>query len=92
MSAVKWLWGYARKYKLSMIFTGILTLGFVGSAFVAPIIPGLIVDNVILGGKHNILIYYCFALVGFTAIKELVIYMRASFCGNNDAKFNVIVL
>lgn len=76
MSAVKWLWGYARKYKLSMIFTGILTLGFVGSAFVAPIIPGLIVDNVILGGKHNILIYYCFALVGFTAIKELVIYMR----------------
>ncbi len=76
MNALKWLWGYVKKYKIYIPVILVLTGIFVASAFVLPIILGRIVDDVIIGGRFGLLFFYCALLVGFTALKELIVYIR----------------
>lgn len=76
MNALKWLWGYVKKYKFFIPVILVLTAVFVATAFVLPIVLGRIVDDVIIGGNFGLLFFYCTAMVGFTALKELIVYVR----------------
>ena len=76
MNALKWLWGYVKKYKLSLVVSLVLTVVFVVCAFATPIIPGLIVDEVIIGGNYSSLFFYCLALILFNLMKDIIIYVR----------------
>ena len=76
MNALKWLWGYVKKYKVFIPVILVLTAIYVAAAFVLPIVLGRIVDDVIIGGRFGLLFFYCAALVGFTALKELIVYVR----------------
>ena len=76
MNALKWLWGYVKKYRISLGVTMVLTVIFVICAFMTPIIPGLIVDEVIIGGNYGLLFFYCLALIGFNFAKDLILYVR----------------
>jgi len=76
MNALKWLWSYAKEYKFSLLFCVLLTVGFVTCAFMTPVIPGLIVDDVIIGKKYELLLSYCIALVLFNLLKDIILYVR----------------
>lgn len=76
MDSLKWLWGYVKKYKISILAILLLTALFIVCAFVLPIVLGRIVDDVIIGGNTGLLFFYCMCLIGFTVGKELVIYLR----------------
>ncbi|MBQ6894345.1 MAG: hypothetical protein IJN40_02495 [Clostridia bacterium] len=76
MNALKWLWGYVKKYKLSLVVSLLLTVIFVVCAFATPIIPGLIVDEVIIGGNYSSLFFYCLALILFNLMRDIIIYVR----------------
>ena len=76
MDALKWLWNYVRKYKLSIIFVLILTGFFIVGAFAIPIIMGHIVDDIIIAGNYAPLFFYLCVLLASVIIKELAIYIR----------------
>ncbi|MBE7051337.1 MAG: ABC transporter ATP-binding protein [Ruminococcaceae bacterium] len=76
MNALKWLWGYVKKYRLSILFTLLLTAVFIVCAFVIPVVLGRIVDDVIYGGNTGLLFFYSILLLASVGVKELVIYAR----------------
>lgn len=76
MDSLKWLWGYVKKYRISMLAILLLTALYIVCAFVLPIGIGRLVDDVIIGGNASLLFFYCICLIGFTVVKELVIYIR----------------
>lgn len=76
MSALKWLWKYVRNYRFLIPFIILLTVIVVASAFATPLLLGQIVDKIIMGKDKTRLIWYCTAIIGFTALKELIMYIR----------------
>jgi len=76
MSALKWLWGYVKKHKGVIPVIFVITAIYVALAFILPIIIARTVDDVIVGGKHDLVLRYCIALVAFTILKELVFYIK----------------
>ncbi|MBR3933540.1 MAG: ABC transporter ATP-binding protein [Clostridia bacterium] len=76
MSALKWLWGYAKKYKSILPVIFVITALYVALAFILPIIIARTVEDVIEGGKHHLIFKYCVALVVFTVLKEVVFYVK----------------
>lgn len=57
MDSLKWLWGYVKKYKISILAILLLTALFIVCAFVLPIVLGRIVDDVIIGGNTGLLFF-----------------------------------
>ena len=47
MDALKWIWNYVKKYRLSMLIALIFTAFFIACAFIIPVVLGRIVDDVI---------------------------------------------
>ncbi len=76
MNALKWLWNYVKKYRLSLLAVLFLTAGFIVCAFVIPIVLGRFVDDVIYGGKTSLLFFYVFLIIGSVVIKEIIVYIR----------------
>lgn len=76
MDALKWLWGYIKKYRISMLLVLLFCIIFVAAAFIIPIILGLIVDDVIDGGKTSLLFFYSFLAISSVVIKEGIILLR----------------
>ena len=60
MDALKWIWGYVKKYRLSMLIALIFTALFIACAFIIPVVLGRIVDDVIYGGDTGLLFFYSF--------------------------------
>lgn len=77
MDALKWLWGYTKKYRLGMLAVLLLTAIFVVFTFTFPTVTGRIVDDVILGGNSSLLFFYCSLLLGGVVLKEIALYWRA---------------
>ncbi len=76
MDSLKWLWGYIKKYKISiMIFLALSPLYIVG-AFVYPVVIGLFVDDVIYGGVEALLLQYVVIIFAIICIREIVQYLR----------------
>lgn len=76
MNALKWIWNYVKKYRLSMFVALIFTAFFIACAFIIPIVLGRIVDDVIYGGNTGLLFFYSFLLIGSVVIKEAAVYIR----------------
>ncbi|MBQ4145843.1 MAG: hypothetical protein IJD36_04360, partial [Clostridia bacterium] len=76
MDALKWLWNYVRKYRLSLVFILILTGFFIAGAFITPIVMGHIVDDIIIAGNYGPLFFYLCILLLSVIIKECAIYIR----------------
>ena len=76
MNALKWLWGYLKEYKASMIIIVLCTVIFIAGAFVIPVITGRFVDDVIRNGLTNLLFFYAFLLIASVIIKDGIHYWR----------------
>lgn len=70
MDALKWLWGYVKKYRWAMSSVLFINAVSVIAAFVIPIVLGLIVDDVIYGGKTSLLFFYSILAIGSVVVKE----------------------
>lgn len=78
MNALQWLWGYVKKYKISMVAVFIVTALFIVTAFVIPILTGRIVGYIESGSNDSSLLFFYVALmVGGVLLKEVLVYSRA---------------
>lgn len=70
----KWIWSYVKKYKWFMIIG--LSLSILVSALnmINPIVTGNIVDRVIKGGEHSLLMKFIIIMVSTTLIKAIFRY------------------
>lgn len=71
----KWIWGYIRKYKLRMIIAFILVISCSMLNMVAPYLSGQIVDKVIIGKNHELLIQIIVIMVIVTFVKSIIRYI-----------------
>ena len=76
MNALKWLWGYVKKYKAIIPVIFVITAIYVALAFILPIILSKTVDDVIVDRKYELILTYCIWLIVFTVLKELVFYIK----------------
>ncbi len=76
MDSLKWLWGYIKKYKASIMVFLLLSPIYIVGAFVYPVVIGFFVDDVIYGGVESLLIQYVVIIFAIICIRELVQYMR----------------
>ncbi|MCQ2582400.1 MAG: ABC transporter ATP-binding protein/permease [Treponema sp.] len=71
----KWIWSYIRKYWVWMFIGLSLSVGVAAVNMVNPLITGTIVDKVIVGGQHNLLLKLILIMVGTTLGKSIVRYI-----------------
>ncbi len=72
--AFKWIWGYIRQYKFRMLIGLALVLLASAAAMVNPYMSGIIVDDVIEGGRTGLLPLILAVLIGSTLIKSFIRY------------------
>ena len=77
MRAVKWGWPYVAKYKWRLIFGLLVNTVNVGLMMVNPLFAGLIVQNVIQGGQHQLLPRYLTIMIGITMYRSISRYFFA---------------
>ncbi len=69
MTAMKWFYGFLKKYRLRMLFGMVLVTLLAAAALASPYISKIIVDTVIKGGKTEYLIPLVGILVGLVVVK-----------------------
>ena len=69
MTAMKWFYGFLKKYRLRMLFGMVLVTILAAAALARPYISKIIVDTVIKGGKTEYLIPLVGILVGLVVVK-----------------------
>lgn len=69
MTAMKWFYGFLKKYRLRMLFGTVLVTILAAAALASPYISKIIVDTVIKGGKTEYLIPLVGILVGLVVVK-----------------------
>ena len=69
MTAMKWFYGFLKKYRLRMFFGMVLVTILAAAALASPYISKIIVDTVIRGGKTEYLIPLVGILVGLVVVK-----------------------
>lgn len=74
MTPMKWFFSFLKKYRLQMIFALVLVTISSALTLVNPYISGIIVDDVIRGGKHNLLLPLVLMLVGTTLTRSIIKY------------------
>jgi ATP-binding cassette subfamily B multidrug efflux pump len=72
--AFKWVWKYAKKYKGRIMVAFILVIICSAMSMVAPYLSGTIVDEVIKGGKSNLLLPLLAFITGITILRSLLRY------------------
>mgnify|MGYP000875911132 FL=1 len=76
MPNIKWLWGYLKKYGW-MYGTGLLLLAFFSIlSLYVPQITGRLVDDVIVGGKKELLKPLLLSLIGATLFRTTLSYFH----------------
>lgn len=76
MDAIKWLSGYLKGHWGKICLTGILTVIHVVVVFITPYMTGFIVDNVIIGGKIDLLSVCIILLICGSLIRQATWYVR----------------
>lgn len=71
MTAMKWFYGFLKKYRLRMLFGMVLVTILAAAALASPYISKIIVDTVIKGGKTEYLIPLVGILVGLVVVKGI---------------------
>ena len=74
MTALKWFFSFLKKYRFKLAFALFLVLVSSSLAVVNPYISGIIVDDVIEGGNHDILLKLILTLISITMIRSAVKY------------------
>ena len=74
MRAIKWGWGYVSEYKWRLVFGLLVNCINVALMLVNPLIAGLIVQNVIQGGDHELLPTYLIIMICVTAYRSVSRY------------------
>ena len=76
MESFKWLCGYLKRHRMRIGCVLILTAVFIALAFAYPVFLGQFVDNVIMNGNEDMLIFYVCFLFLCIAVKEGISYVR----------------
>lgn len=76
MDALKWLVGYMKGHWGKTIFATILTVVHVIAIFVTPYVTGYIVDNVVKGGRADLLAICIILLICGSLVRQLTWYIR----------------
>jgi len=71
----KWIWSYIRKYRFLMALGLSLSVCVAAVNMVNPLITGTIVDRVIRGGEHSILLKLILIMVFTTLGKSIIRYL-----------------
>ena len=72
---IKWIWSYIRKYRFLMALGLSLSVCVAAVNMVNPLITGTIVDRVIRGGEHSILLKLILIMVFTTLGKSVIRYL-----------------
>lgn len=72
MDALKWLWKYLKNYRWGMLLVVLVNAVNVIASLLIPVVLGLIVDDVIYGGKTNLLFFYSALGIGSVVLKECI--------------------
>jgi len=75
MAEFKWIWGYIRKYRLVFFTALAMVLAVNLLNMINPRVQGIIVDEVINGGKTNLLIKLVLIMIGSTVLKSVLRYI-----------------
>ena len=74
METFKWIWGYPKEYKLRYSLCLILVLVAALMSMINPMLGGIIVDRVLIGGDVSILIPILLITLATTLIKNIIAY------------------
>lgn len=74
MTPLKWFSGFLKKYRLAIVTGLVLMTIIVACAIVNPYISGMIVDDVIQGGKYELLPTLIGIMLGVTAVRAILRY------------------
>lgn len=74
MEAIRWIWGYLKKYKYQYFIGLILVVAMAGVSMINPILSGRIVDDVIEGGKVELLMPMLTVMIGVVIGKGVICY------------------
>jgi len=73
-TAFSWIWSYVRRYRFLMITGLSLSVMVAALNMINPLVTGNIVDKVIQGGKHELLLKFILIMVGTTVGKSIIRY------------------
>ena len=72
--AFSWVWSYVRRYRFLMMTGLFLSVCVAAINMVNPLVTGTIVDKVIRGGRHELLLKFILLMVGTTMCKAIIRY------------------
>ncbi len=72
MSALKWFWGFLKKYRLLLCVGLLMTTAISVLSIVNPYVSGMIVDDVIAGGQLSLLPKLIITLILVTLVRGLL--------------------
>jgi ATP-binding cassette subfamily B protein len=72
---IKWIWSYIRKYRFLMALGLSLSVVVAAVNMVNPLVTGTIVDRVIRGGEHSILLKLILIMICTTLGKSVIRYL-----------------
>ena len=72
--AFSWVWSYVRRYRFLMMTGLFLSVCVAAINMVNPLVTGTIVDKVIRGGQHELLLKFILLMVGTTMCKAIIRY------------------
>ncbi len=75
MTPMKWVFSFLKKYRGKLIIAFILVTIATIMYIVNPYVSGLIVDRVIEGGEHDLLLKLIMILIGTTVIRSVMKYI-----------------
>ena len=75
MSAMQWFYTFVKKYKYRLLCALILVTITSILAIINPYISGMLIDEVIEGGKHSLLPKLIILLIGITVIRFILRYI-----------------
>lgn len=75
MSAMQWFYTFVKKYKYRLLCALMLVTITSILAIINPYISGMLIDEVIEGGKHSLLPKLIMLLIGITVIRSILRYI-----------------
>ena len=72
--AFSWVWSYVRRYRFLMMTGLFLSVCVAALNMINPLVTGNIVDKVIRGGRHELLLRLILLMVGTTMFKAIIRY------------------
>lgn len=80
MGSIKWLWGYLKKYPISLVLSIILSFVYSVSLFASPVILGRAVDGIVAGNAGRALLVLFAMIITCEIVKGASIYARNLIC------------